>query len=90
MNLDCCRLMVLLAMPTAVLLSQCTGVADCGWPSSLRMRQKIFPSLQLRKRAPSSASAADETTNLSIAHKVKNAPFNLIGSPSIGIHPRKK
>ena len=63
MERDRCRWMMLLAMQTAVLLSQCTGVADCGCPSSLRMRRKIFPSLQLRKRAPSSASAAVDATS---------------------------
>ncbi len=36
------------------------------------------------------ALAADATTNQSMAHMVKNAPFNLMGSPSVAVHPMKK
>ncbi len=46
--------------------------------------------LQLRNNAPSSASAADTTTNLKIAHNVKNAPFNLMGFVGLAFHPMKK
>ena len=49
-----------------------------------------MPSLQLRKRAPSSASAAEATTNRRIVHKVKKAPLGQMGSPSMGDHPIKK
>ncbi len=84
------RLIVLFAMPTVVALLQCTGVLSWGWPSSSRVSQKIIPSLQLRNRAPSSASAADATTKRSMVHSVKNGPFNLMGSPSFGSHPKKK
>ncbi len=49
-----------------------------------------MPSLQLKKRAPSLAFAAEATTNRRIAHNVKNAPFNLMRSPSFGEHPMKK
>ena len=87
---DLCRLMVLFAMPTVVALSQCTGVRGWGCPSSLRVSLKMIPSLQFRKRAPSSASAVEATTNRRMVHNVKNAPFNLIGSPSFGDHPMKK
>ena len=71
-------------------LLQCTGVLGWGCPSSSRVSRKIIPSLQLRKRAPSLASAAEATTNRRMVHNVKNAPFNLIGSPSLGDHPMKK
>ncbi len=84
------RLIVLFAMPTVVALSQCTGVRGWGWPSSSRVSQKMTPSLQLRNRAPSSASATDDTTKRSMVHSVKNGPFNLMGSPSFGSHPKKK
>ncbi len=84
------RLIVLFAMPTVVALSQCTGVRGWGWPSSSKVSQKIIPSLQLRNRAPSSASADDATTKRSMVHSVKNGPFNLMGSPSFGSHPKKK
>jgi hypothetical protein len=84
------RLIVLFAMPTVVALLQCTGVRGWGWPSSSRVSQKIIPSLQMRDRAPSSASATDATTKRSMVHSVKNCPFNLMGSPSFGSLPKKK
>ncbi len=59
-----------------VAMDRCLG---CGCLNSLRVNQKIMPSLQFKKRAPSLASAAEETTKQRIAHKVKNAPFNLMG-----------
>jgi hypothetical protein len=67
---DRCRLMVLVAIPTAVALSQCTGIFGCGWPRSSRVVLKIIPSWQFRNSAPSSASTADATTNLHIKHSV--------------------
>jgi hypothetical protein len=51
---------------------------------------KIVACLQLRNNAPSSAYTADETTNLKIAHNVKNAPFNLMGFVGSAFHPMKK
>jgi hypothetical protein len=39
--------MVLFAMPTAVFLSQCTGVFGCKWPISVNVSQKIIPVWQL-------------------------------------------
>jgi hypothetical protein len=36
------------------------------------------------------ALAADATTNQSMVHKVKNAPFNLMGPLSCDVHPMKK
>ncbi len=71
-------------------LSQWIGVFGCGWPNSSRVNRKIMPSLQFKKRAPSSASTAEATTKQRMAHKVKNAPFNLMGSPSLGVQPIKK
>ncbi len=50
----------------------------------------MMPSLQFKKRAPSSASAADATTNQRMAYNVKNALFNLMGLPSLGDQPMKK
>ena len=77
-------------MPTAVELLQLMGVGSCGWPISSRVSQNIVACLQFKNNAPSSASAADATTNLYIAHKVKNAPFNLIGCVGLVFHPTKK
>ncbi len=51
---------------------------------------KIIPVWQLWKSAPGSTSAADATTNLIMLKLVWNAPFNFIGSPSLGIQPMKK
>jgi hypothetical protein len=84
------RFTVLFAMPTAVELSQLMGVGGCGWPISSRVSWNIVACLQFKNNAPSSASAADATTNHDIAHKVKNAPFNLIGCVGLGVHPMKK
>ena len=81
---------MLFAIPTAVALSQWIGVFGWGWPNSLRVKQQIMSSLQFKKRAPSSVSAADATTNQRMAHKVKYAPFNLMGLPSLGVQPVKK
>jgi hypothetical protein len=40
---------------------------------------EIMPSLKLKNRTPSSASAVDVTTNQSMTHKVKKAPFIFMG-----------
>jgi hypothetical protein len=85
---DRCCLTVLFAIPTAVALSQWIGVFGCGWPNSSRVKRKIMPSLQFKKRAPSSASAAEATTKRRMAHKVKNAPFNLMGHSAAGVRFR--
>ena len=60
-------------MPTAAELLQCMGVGGCGCPISSRMSGNITACLQLKKRAPSSASVAKETTKRKITHGVKNA-----------------
>jgi hypothetical protein len=77
-------------MPTTVELSQFIGVGGCGWPISLRVSQNILACLKFKNNAPSSASTADAMTNCNIAHKVKNASFNLIGCVGLGFHPMKK
>ena len=65
-----CFLIVPFAIPVAVMLSQCMGVAGCGFPISCKVSRIILPSLQLINNAPNSASAADATTNLSIPHMI--------------------
>ena len=87
---NCWRLTVLFAIPTAVELSQCMGVGGCGCPISLSVSQKFFACLQLRNRAPSSASDAEATMNRKIAHSAKNALFNFTGVVESGFHPMKK
>ncbi len=89
-NQDCCHLTVLFAMPTAVELLQCIGVGGWGWPISSSVSLKIVACLQLRKRAPSSASAVEATKKRNIAHRVKKAPFNLMGLVGSVRQPMKK
>merc|ERR1719491_2036643 len=42
------------------------------------MRQRMLPSLQFTKRAPSSASAADAATYFKMSHIVNTHPFHCI------------
>ena len=72
------------AMPTAVRLSQCIGIGGCACPNSSRM-----PSFVLRNKAPSSASAAEETRNLRIPPWTQIYPLSGIGSYLLGTDPRK-
>ncbi len=76
-------------MPIAVELLQCICVGGWGCPISLSLGQKIVACLQLRNSL-SSASTADATRNLKIAHNVKHAPFNLMGFVGSAFHPMKK
>jgi hypothetical protein len=87
---DRCRLMLLFAIPTAVALSQWTGIFGCGWPRSSRVSLKTTPSWQLRYNASSLASSANATTYHKIEHSVWKAPCSLMGFPSIGKDPMKK
>ena len=70
MDRERCFLIVSFAIPAAVMLSQCMGVAGCGWPISCKVSRIILPSLQFINNDPKSASAADATTNLSIPHMI--------------------
>ena len=85
-----CFLTLSFAIPTAVVLLQCKGLDDCGWPSSDKVRCIICPSFTLMNRVPSSALAANAAANLWMVHSTKIAPLSLIGSPSQGIDPMKK
>ncbi len=87
---DLCRLTVLFVMPTAVELLQCTSVRGWGCPISPSVSQNIVACLQFRKRAPSLASTAEATTNHNLAHRVKKAPFNLMGLVGSARQPMKK
>ncbi len=89
-NQDRCHLTVLFAMLTAVELLQCIGVRGWGWPISSSLSRKIVACLQLRKRAPSLAFAAEATTKRNIAHRVNKAPFNLMGLVESACQPMKK
>ena len=77
-------------MPTAVILSQCIGVGGCACPNSSRKILSILPYFVLRNKAPSSASAAEATTNLRIPLWTYIAPLSGIGLYLLGTDPRKK
>ena len=77
-------------MPTAVVLSMCTGVAGCGWPNSCNVSRSIFACCALRNSAPNSASAADATTSFRMEHVMCIFPFRRIGCLFLGRLPRKK
>ncbi len=78
--------MELFAIPTAVALSQCTGVLGYGCPTSFSMSLKIIPVWQVSYNAPSLTSAADAMTNLKL---MWNAPLKQMGFPFLGVHPMK-
>jgi hypothetical protein len=65
-------------------------VGGWGWPISSSVSLKIVTCLQFRKRAPSLASNAEATTKRNIAHRVKKAPFNLMGLVGSVRQPMKK
>ena len=58
--------MFLLTTPKAVVLLVCTGVGGCLCPIILSACRDWIASLQLTKRAPSLASAAEDITDLMI------------------------
>jgi hypothetical protein len=84
------RLTVVFTMPTAVELSQWIGVGGWGCPISSSVSLNIVACLQLRNRALSSALAAEATMKHKMAHKVKNAPFNLMGLVGLARQHMKK
>ena len=88
--LDLCRLIVLLTIPTAVVLSTCNGVGGWGWPNSFSINRMTFASCAFKNNAPNSASAADAATSFKMEHVVRIFPFSLIGSLSLSKLPRKK
>ena len=77
-------------VPHVVELLQLIGVGGCGCPISCSISLAILPCFTLRNKAPNSASATDAATNLSMLHELCIALFNLMGSPGLGSHPRKK
>ena len=79
---DRCFLAVLFAIPATVLLSQCTGVGGWRWPSSRRANHNTLPSLIFKHSAPSSASAAEQTTIRSMPQETNMFPFIWMFSPS--------
>jgi hypothetical protein len=71
------------------LLSQWMGVGGWECPISSRMSRKILTSCAVRKRAPSSASAADAATSLSTVHSVCTGSLSQIDWLFLIGFPRK-
>jgi hypothetical protein len=90
MDHDRCRLKVLFAIPTAIALSQGTGVLGWGWPMLANVCQNIIAVWQLWNNTPSSASAAEATTNRMTVVLVWKVSFITMGLLSLGIDPMKK
>ena len=81
MDLERRCLSQLLAKPLVVELSTWVGVAGWRWPISLSVIRMGTPSLQVLKRDPHSASAAEDMTLLMIVEVTRRAPlFSLMGS----------
>ena len=73
----------------AVELSVCIGVCVWGWPDSssvVRMDTAVFV---LMNNAPSSASAADDMTDLIICDMLRTAPLfiGISSSPAMNMWP---
>ena len=78
-----------LAIPAAFMLSQCIGVGGCVCYISFSFNLIILPSLQLMNSAPSSASAANATTNFNTPHITNSDPFNFIVRFGTDLLPKK-
>ena len=68
-------IILLLMSPWVVLLSVWTGVRGWGWPSSSSVLWAGMAVLELRKRAPNLASAADDMTCLIMLEMLRTAPL---------------
>ena len=77
MYIDLSRLLAMLLVmnPSAVVLSVCIGVGGCLWPIVSNARRAGIASLQLMKRAPNSASAAEDMTAFMICEMVRMYPL---------------
>ncbi len=85
-----CFLMVSLAVPTVVAPLQWLGIERWGCPSSCKISLMILHSFTFKKRAASSASAADAATSLRITHRLRIVPMRRMGSLGVRSQPRKK
>ena len=72
-------LTVSLAIPYAHLLSVLIGVGGCGWPRNSSVLRIMQPSWALWKRAPTSASVADDMTFCRMMHTIWMAPLSFGG-----------
>ena len=77
MSIYLSRLLTMLLVTTliAVVLSVCIGVGGCFWPTVSNSWSAGIASLQLMKRAPNSASTAEDMTSFMICEMVRTDPF---------------
>jgi hypothetical protein len=75
-------IILLVSRSCAVLLSVCIGVGGWGWPSSLSVWCMETAVFALMKRAPSSASAANDMTARIICEMLWTAPL-FVGMSSL-------
>ncbi len=66
---------LLMSSACAVALLVCIGVRGCGWPSSMSVWCIETAVFALMKRAPNSASAADDMTAQIICEILRMAPL---------------
>ena len=71
-------MIVLLAMPSAVVLSVWIGDFGCGQPISTRELRRGTISLAQTKRPASLASVAEEVTNFMICDRVRMCPLKVV------------
>ena len=81
---------ILLTIPTALVFSTWNWMGNCAFTNSSKVSCIIFDSIVLRKRAPSSASAADAATNYRMVQLVRMAMLRRMGQSSLEGEPRKK
>ena len=70
-DLSCLLAMLLVKTPIAVVLSVCIGVGGCLWPIVSNAWRAGIASIQLMKRDPNSASAAEDMTDFMICEMVR-------------------
>ena len=74
-DLSCLLAMLLVTTPSEVVLSVCIVVGGCLWPIVSNALRAGIASLQLMKRDPNSASAAEEMTAFMICEMVRTDPL---------------
>ena len=75
-------------MPVSVTLLQWIEVGGYGFSRSHKVSLTILAYFAFRNSAPSSASSANNETNVSIWQSVNIAPLRIIRCLSCGFHPR--
>ena len=74
-DLSCLIMMLLVTTPRTVFLLVCFGVGGCLWHIFSYAYCAGIASMQLMKRAPNSASAAEDMTDFMICEMVRTDPF---------------